>query len=196
LGFDLKRRSAEYFPNGSNLTSLEKMLHFDTKYWLADDTLIKSDKLTMAQSLELRVPFLDDSMIEFASSLPGHFKVKGKNLKYILKKAVGDILPGEILQLPKIGFTAPITSWINGDLHSFAINLVNSEQFHDRHYFRPEMVQGLLKNTRPHPVRGRQIFALMVLEIWHRLFIDGEHNSTLTQLAYDIQNNNPISGII
>ncbi|MDD3363990.1 MAG: asparagine synthase (glutamine-hydrolyzing) [Syntrophomonas sp.] len=186
LGFDFKRRAASCFPSGQDLNSLEKMLYFDTKYWLADDTLIKSDKLTMAQSLELRVPFLDDSMIEFAASLPSHFKVKGKSLKYVLKKAVGGILPPEVLQRPKIGFTAPITSWVNGELHSFASSLLNSEQFHDRRYFRPEVVQGLLNNTRPHPVHGRQIFALMVLEIWHRLFVDSNSNSTLSQLAYDL----------
>jgi asparagine synthase (glutamine-hydrolysing) len=183
LSFNFEHRAASCFPSGKDVNSLEKMLYFDTKYWLADDTLIKSDKLTMAQSLELRVPFLDDSLIEFASSLPSHFKVKGKNLKHILKKAVGGILPAEVLERPKLGFTAPITSWVNGELHSFAANLLDSEQFHDRLYFRPEIVQDLLNNTRPHPAHGRQIFALMVLEIWHRLFVDNNSNSTLSQLA-------------
>lgn len=123
------------------------------------------------------------------------FKVKGKNLKYILRKAVGGILPAELIQSPKIGFTAPITSWVNGELHSFAASLLNSEQFHDRRYFRPEVVQGLLNNTRPHPVHGRQIFALMVLEIWHRLFVDSNPHSTLSQLAYDLleEENQPVS---
>lgn len=173
-GLEPEAGARAYFPSGDYLSPLEKMLYFDTKYWLADDTLLKADKLTMACSLELRVPFLDHQVVEYAAVLPPGFKIRGKVLKYILKKAVADILPPGVIRRQKLGFTAPITSWINNELHAFAAAVLQSQQFRRREYFRPEVVEGLLKDTRPHPARGRQIFALLVLELWHRLFIDGE----------------------
>lgn len=140
----------------------------------SDDTLLKADKLTMACSLELRVPFLDRQLVEYAASLPPRLKIRGKVLRHILRKAVADILPPEVIQRPKLGFTAPITSWINHELHGLAAAVLQSEQFRQREYFRPEAIEGLLMDTRPYPARGRQIFTLLVLELWHRLFIDGE----------------------
>ncbi|MGI9861260.1 asparagine synthase (glutamine-hydrolyzing) [Moorella naiadis] len=180
-GSFFENQLANYFQGQGETETLAKMLYFDIKYWLADDTLIKSDKLTMARSLELRVPFLDHRVVEFAAALPAYFKVRGNSLKYILRKATAALLPAAILQRQKLGFTAPITVWVNGELHSFAVNLLTSPQFRERHYFRQEDIDRLLQDTRPHPARGRQIFALMVLELWHRLFIDGEKELALPQ---------------
>ncbi len=180
---DTEGAARAYFPSGDYLSPLEKMLYFDIKYWLADDTLLKADKLTMTWSLELRVPFLDHRMVEYAAVLPPDFKIRGKVLKYILKKAVTGILPAEVTRRQKLGFTAPITSWVNNELHAFAAAVLQSQQFRGRDYFRSEIVEELLKDTRPHPTRGRQIFTLLVLELWHRLFIDGERHLSAPHVA-------------
>src|SRR5580704_15096904 len=89
---------------------LDQMLYIDTKTWLPDDLLIKADKMTMANSLELRVPLLDHRVLEFAASLPAHYKVRGFSLKYILKRALSKRVPRAILKRKKAGFPVPYES--------------------------------------------------------------------------------------
>lgn len=157
------------------LDPVNQMLYLDTQYWLSDDTLLKADKITMAHALELRVPFLDHRVVEFAASLPAGFKVKGNTLKYILKKATEDLLPDTVVNRKKIGFTAPISSWITTELRPFAEDLLTSPRFLERGYFKPQAVADLLAVSRKGIcVQTRQVYTLMVLELWHRLFIDGD----------------------
>lgn len=181
---DLRDITSQYFPRPEGLHPLERMLYFDTKLWLADDTLLKADKLSMAHSLELRVPFLDHKVVEFAASLQANLKVKDKTLKYILKKAADKILPREVIQRRKLGFTAPITSWITSELRPYAETLLASPRFLDRGYFRAESVKRLLTHGRRIScVHSRQIYTLMILELWHRLFIDGEQEILVLSLS-------------
>ena len=95
---------------------LDQMLYIDTKTWLPDDLLIKADKMTMANSLELRVPLLDHRVLEFAASLPAHYKLRGFSLKHILKRALSKRVPTAILKRKKAGFPVPYESWMRGDL--------------------------------------------------------------------------------
>ena len=94
---------------------LDQMLYIDTKTWLPDDLLIKADKMTMANSLELRVPLLDHRLLEFAASLPPNFKLKGFTLKYIWKKALSKRIPNRILKRKKAGFPVPYEFWLRNN---------------------------------------------------------------------------------
>ncbi len=95
---------------GQDLVS--RMLYVDTKTWLPDDLLVKADKMTMANSVELRVPLLDHQVLEFAASLPSDFKVHGFQTKYIAKKSLSRVVPKAILDRKKAGFPVPYESWI------------------------------------------------------------------------------------
>ncbi|MBE3583897.1 MAG: hypothetical protein IMX01_07290 [Limnochordaceae bacterium] len=175
--------------------TLAAMLYFDVRSSLADDTLLKADRLTMAYSVELRVPFLDHLMVEFAATLPPEFKLAGHTLKYILKKALGNVLPAEILYRKKLGFTAPVTAWMSRDLHAYAETLLTSSRFRDRGYFDDRSIRHLLEPARcMSDVGSRQVFTLLVLELWHRLFVDGDRD-LLAAPAFEEQTDNAPSAL-
>lgn len=151
---------------------LNRMLYVDTKTWLPDDLLVKADKMTMATSVELRVPFLDHNVLEFASALPPHFKVKGRETKRVLKRVFRDRLPASILRRKKAGFPVPYDLWLTGDLRDLVLDTVLSHKALSRGYFRAEAIEAALSPTTPHTAPPREIFALLVLELWHRQFVD------------------------
>ena len=105
--------------------TLDAMLYIDTKTWLPDDLLIKADKMTMANSIELRVPLLDHRVLEFAASLPSRLKLNGHNTKYILKKALSKRIPREISNRKKAGFPVPYGSWLRKDLKDVRLGCID-----------------------------------------------------------------------
>jgi asparagine synthase (glutamine-hydrolysing) len=153
-------------------TPLEKMLYVDTKTWLPDDLLIKADKITMANSVELRVPFLDHRVLEFAASLPSSHKIYRGESKYVLKRAIADRVPKEILERPKTGFPVPYATWLRKDLKSFAWDILTDSRTVQRGYFNQKVVEGLLEENSRHFDHSKEIFSLIVLELWHRTFVD------------------------
>ncbi len=154
----------------SDATSdLNRLLDLDTGTLLADDYLVKDDRMSMAASLELRVPFLDHTLVEFAASLPPNFKLRGLTTKYILRKASRNLLPRDVLRRPKRGFEIPLAHWIGGELRNYTQDLLLSPQAKSRGYFNPRAVEGLIEShTSGRKNHSRQIWALMVLEMWHR----------------------------
>jgi asparagine synthase (glutamine-hydrolysing) len=148
------------------------MLYVDTNTWLPDDLLIKADKMTMANSVELRVPFLDHKVLEFAARLPRKQKVRGWTLKSLAKKALKKHVPQEILQRPKAGFPVPYESWLQDGLGAWIREVLLDARSLSRGYFRPGAVERVLKDARQHPEYSHEIFALLVLELWHRAFVD------------------------
>ena len=98
------------------MDSLSQMLYVDTKTWLVDDLLVKADKMTMAASVELRVPFLDHRLVEAAMAIPAKYKINGGEGKYILKKIAEPLLPREIVYRKKMGFPVPTKKWFQGEL--------------------------------------------------------------------------------
>src|SRR6267143_1817853 len=113
---------------------VNRMLYVDTKTWLPDKLLIKADKMTMANSLELRVPFLDHVVLEFAASLPS--KVKGLQTKRVLKRAFEKLVPQEILNRKKAGFPVPFGHWLDHDLKGFTRDTLLGQTALNRGYFR------------------------------------------------------------
>jgi asparagine synthase (glutamine-hydrolysing) len=151
---------------------LDKMLYVDTKTWLPDDLLIKADRMTMANSVELRVPFLDHKVLEFAARLPRNQKVRGWKMKYLLKKALAKHVPIEILDRRKVGFPVPYATWLRNDLRGFVNDTLLDSKSISRGYFRKATVENLIKRNSESGGYPKEIFSLVVLELWHRTFLD------------------------
>lgn len=151
---------------------LNQMLYIDTKTWLPDDLLIKADRMTMASSLELRVPLLDHVVLEFAASLPTHYKVNGINLKYIYKRALSSRIPRKILKRKKVGFPVPYERWLGKELSGFTEELLTDRTTIERGYFNQRAIRAMLSANRTHGSHAKELFSLVTLEWWHRMFLD------------------------
>jgi asparagine synthase (glutamine-hydrolysing) len=154
--------------------TLDAMLYIDTKTWLPDDLLIKADKMTMANAIELRVPLLDHRILEFAASLPPSFKLKGFSLKYILKKVLSERLPKEIRDRKKTGFPVPYESWLRNDLKDVVWAVLTDRRTVERGYFRKQAVEGMLQANSNGTNYSKEIFSLMIFELWQRTFLERE----------------------
>jgi len=175
LGVDKKFSShaaTKYLCNGHRAGPLGKMLYVDTKTWLPDDLLIKADKMTMANSLELRVPLLDHKVLEFAASLPQNFKIRGFTTKYIAKKALSGCVPREILNRKKAGFPVPYEKWLRLDLKDWVRDLLLDSRTTARGYFQKAAVERMLSDDIRSGGYSKEIFDLAVLELWHREFLE------------------------
>jgi asparagine synthase (glutamine-hydrolysing) len=153
---------------------LDQMLYIDTKTWLPDDLLVKADKMTMANSLELRVPLLDHRLLEFAASLPPEYKLNGFALKYIWKKALAKRIPSSILKRKKAGFPVPYEFWLRNNLKEQVRDILTDRRTTERGYFRKAAVEKLINTNRDIGTYSKEIFSLVALELWHRMFLDGE----------------------
>src|SRR5207248_2879121 len=120
--------------NTAGADLINRMLYVDTKTWLPDDLLIKADKMTMANSIELRVPLLDHKMLEFAASLPGNFKVRRFTTKYIFKNTLKGQVPREVLNRRKAGFPVPYASWLRTDLKEWLHGILLDRETLNRGY--------------------------------------------------------------
>lgn len=151
---------------------LDQMLYVDTKTWLPDDLLVKADKMTMATSVELRVPLLDFQVLEFAASLPQSFKVRGWSTKRILKAALEDSVPQEILERKKTGFPVPYERWLRTDLKEFVFDTLLGQRTALTSYFRHDTIGEVVSKFHRDNVGGKEVFCLVLFELWHQRFLD------------------------
>jgi asparagine synthase (glutamine-hydrolysing) len=152
---------------------LESLLYLDSKTYLPGDILTKVDRMSMAASLEARVPLLDHKLIEFVTRIPSEFKMKGAETKHIFKRAVRGLVPDEILDRPKQGFGLPIQKWINQELRSYIRDVLLDRRTRERGYFDQDYVQVLLnEHERERRDHTSSLWALFMLELWHRTFMD------------------------
>ena len=154
---------------------LDAMLYIDTKSWLPDDLLIKADKMTMANSLELRVPLLDHKVLEFAAALPPNLKVRRFTTKYLAKRALGRRVPKPILYRRKAGFPVPYESWLRKDLRSWVHDVLFDREATNRGYFAAPALRELLDRDEATGGYSKEIFSLVTLELWHRTFLEQKH---------------------
>jgi asparagine synthase (glutamine-hydrolysing) len=154
------------------LNPLDAMLYIDTKTWLPDDLLVKADKMTMANSVELRVPLLDHKVLEFAAALPTNLKVRGFTTKYLAKKALGRRVPKAILQRRKAGFPVPYESWLRRELRNWVREVLLDRATTNRGYFAPSAVRQLLARDEERGGYSKEIFSLLTLELWHRTYME------------------------
>jgi asparagine synthase (glutamine-hydrolysing) len=160
----------EQNPQRDNLSS---MLYLDTKIWLPDNLLMKADKMSMAASLEARVPLLDHKLIEYAASIPSNVKIKPFQAKYLLKRAYKDFLPEQILKRKKVGFSVPTGVWFRQGQRELMIQLLLSERARSRGYLNNTFVARLLQDHLEGKTNYElQLFLLASLELWFRIFID------------------------
>ena len=157
---------------------LNQMLYLDTKIFMSTLNLTYNDKMSMASSVEVRVPFLDRELAEFVAwNVRPEWKLKGKwrpVTKHIFREAMRSMLPDEVMRQPKAGFAAPVDYWLAHDLRPMVDDLLSESQVRRRGLFRPEVVRRYIDEHR----RGAedwsmQIWQLLTLEIWMRLFLDG-----------------------
>ncbi|WP_203779003.1 asparagine synthase (glutamine-hydrolyzing) [Paractinoplanes rishiriensis] len=144
----------------------------DVNTYLPGDLLPKVDITTMANSLEARSPFLDHHLLEWAAGLPTRMKVTSADTKRILKQAVVDWLPAEVVNRPKMGFGVPMASWLRGALRDHAYDLLTDHTARSRGLFRPDVVSGLLREHESGLDRSRQLWALIQFEQWHRSHVE------------------------
>ncbi len=151
---------------------IEQMQFLDMNFYMAEDILTKVDRASMAVSLEVRAPFLDPRIAEYAASLPPEYKLKGNKGKYILKKAVEDLLPKTILQRPKKGFGIPIAEWLKGRLNPLMHDLLAPERLKKQDLFNAGFVQKLIKEHETGAAsHHKQLWTLLVFQLWYDNFL-------------------------
>ena len=172
-GLDAYAVHRRYFERVKDAAPLNRLLYVDLKTFLPCLNLITTDKTSMAANLEVRVPFLNREMIELASHMPPELKLRGFKRKYILKRALEEVLPREVIWRKKAGFGAPIRSWLRGPLRPMIHELLSAETVKDRGLFRPEEVKRIIEaNLSGREDYNLQVFQLLNLELWQRQFID------------------------
>jgi asparagine synthase (glutamine-hydrolysing) len=158
--------------NGNAL--LDSLTRLDMTTYLPGDLLVKSDIATMANSLEARSPFLDYRLVEWAAGLPASLKLRGQTSKYVLRRAMRGRLPSATLAGPKRGFGVPIAAWLRGELRPMVETTVLSDRALARGYLRPAAVHRLVADhLSARADRAKQLWALLMLELWHQTFLDG-----------------------
>jgi len=154
--------------------SVDPLLYLDSKTYLPGDILTKVDRMSMAVSLEVRAPLLDHKLIEFVCErIPSKMKLKGLETKHIFKRAVLDLVPPEILNRPKQGFGIPINRWISQQLRERVRGTLTEPRTMQRGYVEPRYVNLLLdEHERGRRDHATELWALFMLELWHRAFIE------------------------
>jgi asparagine synthase (glutamine-hydrolysing) len=165
---------AESFRRVGGEDPLARMFAVDASTQMADDLLMLTDKMTMAASLECRVPFLDHELVELAAGIPANMKVAGGELKSLMKRALADVLPQEVLYRPKRGFGAPMGAWMKGALSEMLGSALSRESLESRGLLNAGPVARLIADHRANRIDGTdKLLALLNLEIWCRVYLDG-----------------------
>ncbi len=166
---------------------LDRLLYADIKTYL-HELLMKQDQMSMAASIESRVPFLDHKLVEFTASLPERLKLRGWTTKYILRQSMKGVLPEAILTRPKMGFPVPIGTWFRGPYSYFLDEYVLSSRTLERGIFEPDFVRDLV---RRHQSGGEnhdeRLWALVNFEMWQRRFFDGDEGASAEVLTREAE---------
>ena len=142
-------------------------LWFDQKYYLPDDILVKSDRMSMAHAVELRPPFLDHRIVEFAATLPASLKIRGSQQKFLLKELMRDKLPQSILKRKKIGFDIPAHEWVRGPLRSLVVDALHNGLSDYPEVFNSDVIENYLRDHLEKRINvGYHLWGLMVLFLW------------------------------
>ncbi|HPG83041.1 MAG TPA: asparagine synthase C-terminal domain-containing protein, partial [bacterium] len=151
---------------------LDQQEYVDIVTYLADDIMVKVDRMSMAVSLEARAPFLDYRLVEFCASLPPHLRLNGKRSKYILKRAFRGILPDEILDRRKEGFSIPIKSWMKGELKPMLLDFLSPSALAATGWFEPAHVQRLIgEHLDGRENHSHRLWALLMFQMWHHQYM-------------------------
>ena len=164
-----------------------RMQHLDLFTWLRGDILVKADKITMANSLELRVPFLDPEVFAVAERLPHDEKIAHGTTKYALRKALEQIVPAHVLHRKKLGFPVPIRHWLAGtEMYDWAHDVITKSQ--TDHIFDKAAVIKMLEEHREREVdNSRRLWTVLIFMLWHGIFVEGTIVPQIVDHTYPVR---------
>jgi asparagine synthase (glutamine-hydrolysing) len=163
------------FDSHPETSALRRMLYFDQTSWLPDNLLERGDRMTMAASIEARVPFLDYKLAEFVSTLPDTMRVDELRRKRVLREAAKALLPKPILKRPKIGFRVPVSEWFAGEMRDYLLDHLRSGSSLTRSYYdQAELDRVLDEHIQGRQTHDKLLWTLLTLEIWHREYRYGK----------------------
>jgi len=177
--------TAPYYAASTHLDDSTRMQYIDLFTWLRGDILVKADKMTMANSLELRVPFLDKEVFRVASAIPVDQKITSETTKYALRRALAEIVPPHVLNRAKLGFPVPTRPWLQSEMYEWARDIISSAG--TGHLIDTQAALQLLDAHRdgPHDY-SRKIWTLLVFMIWHGIFVEGRIKPEIPQPVYPV----------
>ena len=178
--FSPEEMMREAFQESGSQSPLNRMLYTDVTSYLPGDLLPLTDRMSMAHSLEVRVPLLDHKLLEFAATIPPDMKIRRLTKKYILKKAAASLLPDPILRGRKRGFSIPLAMWFRGELRTFVQEQLAPERISKMGILNPKKVSSLLhEHLSGRANHENKIWALVILAMWHDLYITGNYSAGL-----------------
>jgi asparagine synthase (glutamine-hydrolysing) len=173
---DIYRGPKELLAGCDAESLIEQMQFLDINFYMAEDILTKVDRAAMAVSLETRAPFLDPRVAEYAASLPPEYKLKGSKGKFILKEAVRDLLPQNILDRPKKGFGIPIAEWLRGKLNPLLREMLSPKRLAKQGIFEPAYVEKLITEHEQNKAsHHKELWTLLVFQLWYENFLNGQN---------------------
>jgi asparagine synthase (glutamine-hydrolysing) len=194
-GYDPRRSTSEitaaWYRHSAGWDPVARMQHVDLFTWLRGDILVKADKMTMANSLELRVPFLDPEVFKVAATIPLSEKIAGRTdgsgtTKYALRRALEGIVPAHVLHRRKLGFPVPIRHWLRDEMYDWATGIIRDSQ--TDHLLDLDAVRRLLDEHRTGPIdHSRRLWTLLVFMLWHGITVERRIRPEVPEPAYPVQ---------
>lgn len=166
----VKEIISDQLKNINNQNELTKKQYIDMQLWMPQDILLKADKMTMAHSLEVRMPFVDREVVKFATKIPQHFKIHNNVNKYILRQAAKDELPDEWVKRPKVGFPVPFSQWIKEEKYYNKINKLFNEQYVNQFFNQEKIIKLLNDHYCDKQNNGRKIWTIYTFLIWYKVY--------------------------
>lgn len=190
--WDHREVTAPIYAQSQHMDPVARMQHLDLFTWMRGDILVKADKITMANSLELRVPFLDKVVFDVAESLPHELKISHGTTKYALRKAMERIVPAHVLHRKKLGFPVPMRHWLAGEeLHDWARDTIRESQTDN--IFRKDQVLDMLEEHRismttgSGPDHSRRLWTVLAFMIWHGIFVEQRIDPNIDERDYPVE---------
>jgi asparagine synthase (glutamine-hydrolysing) len=163
--------AGDYYNKTKHLDPVSRMQYIDMNLWMPGDILMKADKMTMAHSLELRVPFLDKELFEVARRIPAKYRIANGTTKYIFRKAMEGIIPDFILNRPKLGFPVPLRDWLKGSMGGMLLEQIKASGIED--YINIDAVEKMLvKHRNGQGDYARRIWTIYVFALWHMTYME------------------------
>jgi len=150
----------------------DRLAYTDLKMWLAEESNMRVDKMSMLASLETRAPFLDHELVEFAATIPFSYKLRGLTSKYILKQTFADLLPHEVIRRPKWGFFSPASAWLRADMKDLTVEVLSATHLAEAGLFQWRSVDELVqRHIRKEVYNLNKVWALLTFQLWYEIYI-------------------------
>lgn len=185
--WDHREVTAPIYAHSTQMDPVARMQHLDLFTWMRGDILVKADKMNMANSLELRVPFLDKEVFKVAQTIPYDQKIAHGTTKYALRKAMEQIVPAHVLHRKKLGFPVPMRHWLAGDeLYGWAQDTIQDSQ--TEHIFnKPEILEMLKEHRDGVSDHSRRLWTVLAFMVWHGIFVEQRIDPQIEHKEYPVQ---------